>query len=126
VDFDLTRLGDREFEHLSQALALKVLGPGVSVFGDGPDGGREATFEGRMRFPEPGEPWDGYGVLQAKFKRRPGNSRQDTAAFLDAVAAELNRWSDPQSNRVKQGRRPTVCPFRYQCGAIGDPEQRWH
>jgi hypothetical protein len=24
VDYDLTRLGDREFEHLSQALALQV------------------------------------------------------------------------------------------------------
>jgi hypothetical protein len=33
VDLDLTRLGDREFEHLSQALALQVLGPGVSVLG---------------------------------------------------------------------------------------------
>jgi hypothetical protein len=111
VDFDLTRLGDREFEHLSQALALKVLGPGVSVFGDGPDGGREATFEGRMRFPEPGEPWDGYGVLQAKFKRRPGSSRRDTDAFLRAVAAELDKWSDPRSNRVKQGRMPLYVLF---------------
>jgi hypothetical protein len=64
VDFDLTRLGDREFEHLSQALALKVLGPGIGVFGDGPDGGREAAFEGPMRFPEPGTPWNGYGVVQ--------------------------------------------------------------
>jgi hypothetical protein len=64
VDFDLTRLGDREFEHLSQALALQVLGAGVTVFGEGPDGGREATFEGRMHFPGPGEPWNGYGVVQ--------------------------------------------------------------
>jgi len=45
VDYDPTRLGEREFEHLSQALALAVLGAGVSVFGDGPDGGREASFE---------------------------------------------------------------------------------
>ena len=47
VDYDLNRLGEREFEHLTQALALRVLGPGVEVFGDGPDGGREAAFEGR-------------------------------------------------------------------------------
>jgi hypothetical protein len=53
MDYDLTRLGNREFEHLLQVLALKVPGPGVGVFGDGPDGGREAAFEGPMRFPEP-------------------------------------------------------------------------
>ncbi len=111
VDYDLTRLGDREFEHLSQALALQVLGPGVSVYGDGPDGGREATFKGRMRFPEPGEPWNGYGVVQAKFKRRRGSNREDTDAFLHAVAAELNRWADPKSNRVKRGRVPQYLLF---------------
>jgi hypothetical protein len=111
VDFDLTRLGDREFEHLSQALALQVLGPGVSVFGEGPDGGREATFEGRMRFPEPGEPWDGYGVVQAKFKRRLVGGRADTDAFLRAVTAELDRWANPASNRVKKGRMPQYVLF---------------
>ena len=51
--YDLTGLGEQQFEDLSQALALAILGDGVSVFGDGPDGGREATFEGRMRYPDP-------------------------------------------------------------------------
>jgi hypothetical protein len=111
VDLDLTRLGDREFEHLSQALALQVLGPGVSVFGEGPDGGREATFEGPMRFPEPGVPWDGYGVVQAKFKRRLVGSGADTDAFLRAATAELDRWTNPDSNRVKQGRVPRYVLF---------------
>jgi hypothetical protein len=80
VDFDLTRLGDREFEHLSQALALQVLGPGLSVFGDGPDGGREATFEGRMRFPEPGGAVERLrgraGEVQAAAGRRPRRHRR--------------------------------------------------
>jgi hypothetical protein len=111
MDFDLTRLGDREFEHLSQALALQVLGPGISVFGDGPDGGREATFEGRVRFPEPGEPWDGYGVVQAKFKRRLVGGRGDTDVLLRSVAAELDKWADPGSNRVKKGRVPQYVLF---------------
>jgi hypothetical protein len=111
VDYDLTRLGDREFEHLSQALALQVLGTGVSVFGEGPDGGREATFEGRTRFPEPGEHWDGYGVVQAKFKRRPVGGARDVTDFLRAVQAELDRWADPDSNRVRKGRRPQYILF---------------
>lgn len=111
VDYDLTRLGEREFEHLSQALALRVLGAGVSVFGDGPDGGREASFEGRLCFPEPGEPWDGYGVVQAKFKRRPGGGGEDAEALLRAVAAELDAWADPESKRVKKGRVPQYVIF---------------
>jgi hypothetical protein len=111
VDYDLTRLGDREFEHLTQALALQVLGTGVSVFGDGPDGGREATFEGRTRFPEPGEHWDGYGVVQAKFKRRPVGGTRDVTDLLRAIQAELTTWADPHSNRVRKGRRPQYLLF---------------
>ncbi len=62
VDYDLTRLGSREFEHLTQALALKVFGPSVGVFGDGPDGGREATYSGRVRWAPDDHTagWNGY------------------------------------------------------------------
>jgi len=111
VDYDLTRLGDREFEHLSQALALQVLGPGVSVFGDGPDGGREAAFEGRMRFPDPDEPWDGYGIVQAKFKQRLAGDGKDAAWLLRQLQAELETWADPNSNRVRRGRLPRYVLF---------------
>jgi hypothetical protein len=44
VDYDLLRLGTREFEHLVQALALRVLGAKVEVFGDGRYGGREGNL----------------------------------------------------------------------------------
>jgi hypothetical protein len=111
VDYDLTRLGDHEFEHLSQALALQVLGPGVSVFGAGPDGGREATFDGRMRFPDPDQPWDGYGVVQAKFKQRPAGDGKDAAWFLRQLRAELETWANPKSNRVRRGRVPQYVLF---------------
>jgi len=43
---DLTGLGPQGFERICQALAVRVLGPGIAVFGDGPDGGREASFQG--------------------------------------------------------------------------------
>jgi hypothetical protein len=111
VDYDLTRLGDREFEHLSQALALQVLGPGVSVFGDGPDGGREAAFEGRTRFPDSGESWDGYGVVQAKFKQRLAGDGKDAGWLLRQLQAELQTWANPDSNRVRRGRRPRYVLF---------------
>jgi hypothetical protein len=111
VDYDLTRLGDREFEHLSQALALQVLGPGVSVFGDGPDGGREAAFEGRMRFPDPDEPWDGYGVVQAKYRQRLVGEGKDATWLLRQLRAELETWANRKSNRVRHGRVPRYVLF---------------
>lgn len=45
MDYDLDRLGSPEFEHLIQGLCLSQLGARVRMFGNGPDGGREATFE---------------------------------------------------------------------------------
>ena len=70
TDYDLSQLSSRSFEQLLQALAAKVLGPGVGVFGDGPDGGREATFHGKVPYPYDDDSWEGYGVLQAKFRQR--------------------------------------------------------
>jgi hypothetical protein len=76
---DLSGLRPQGFERLSQALAVRALGPGVEVFGEGPDGGREASFRGRLPYPSFTEPWDGYGVLQAKYKARITGTRSDTA-----------------------------------------------
>jgi hypothetical protein len=68
-DYDLSGLSARSFEQLVQSLATKVLGIKVQVFGDGPDGGREATFDGRVPYSTGAASWDGYGVIQAKFRR---------------------------------------------------------
>ncbi|MFJ9408874.1 NACHT domain-containing protein [Streptomyces sp. NPDC101393] len=113
MDYDLTRLGTREFEHLTQALALRVFGAGVEVFGDGPDGGREAAFRGRTRYPapDPEEPWDGYGVLQSKFRARPMGTEMDTAWFLSEAKRELNHWANPRSKRAKERELPQYLLF---------------
>ncbi|MFJ5531253.1 NACHT domain-containing protein [Streptomyces sp. NPDC093261] len=113
MDYDLTRLGTREFEHLTQALAVRVLGAGVEVFGDGPDGGREAAFRGRMRYPEPASEgnWDGYGVLQAKFRARPLGTQLDTAWFLAQAKAELTTWANPKSKRARAREIPRYVLF---------------
>ena len=44
MTYRLEDLGAHEFEHLVQALLLKVYGPTVQVFGTGPDSGRDAVF----------------------------------------------------------------------------------
>jgi len=59
MDYDFSRLSTRSFEQLIQSLSHSVLGPNIVIFGDGPDGGREATFEGHIPFPNDAEPWHG-------------------------------------------------------------------
>lgn len=107
MEYDLTRLGSREFEHLTQALAVKILGAGVGVFGAGPDGGREATYQGRSAIgPATGQEWEGYHVVQAKFRERPVGNPDDGRWFVQQVREELKRWADPASARRRDGRLP--------------------
>lgn len=106
MDYDLTKLGSRDFEHLVQALSIQVLGPGIEIFGDGPDGGREASFQGLSTFPSGGNPWPGYGVLQAKFRQRPEGTAKDAQWLVKRIRDELRSWADPEKNRVRRGRVP--------------------
>ena len=108
---DLTRLGPDTFEHLVLALAVHILGPGITAFGDGPDGGREASFSGRQQYPNAADPWDGYGVLQAKYKDQLFGSGTDATWFLGQVKDELDDWANPDKRRVSEGRRPDYLIF---------------
>ena len=100
-DYDLSRLSSRSFEQLLQALAAKVLGPGVGIFGDGPDGGREATFHGKVPYPFVGDSWDGYGVLQAKFRQRSGNVTQDGDWAVTQLKSEIKKHFEAGNNLRK-------------------------
>ena len=98
MDYDLTRLGPREFEHLTQALCSAVFGARVQTFGDGPDGGREATINGRLDWAASGDgsqqdQWDGYTVVQAKFRLRSNSPDSDRRWLLTEVRKELSRWA---------------------------------
>lgn len=105
MDYDFSRLSTRSFEQLVQALATAAIGPGVVVFGDGPDGGREATFEGRVSFPDPADPWNGYGVVQAKFRQRGQTNDGDWAL------AELKKELAKFTNTTRQLRKPDYYLF---------------
>ena len=97
VDYDLSRLNSRSFEHLVQSLAAKLIGPGIVVFGDGPDGGREATFDGKVPYSTDGNPWGGYGVFQAKFLTRSRGSKEDGDWAVAQLDRELAKYSEPKS-----------------------------
>ncbi len=93
MDYDFTRLSTRSFEQLVQSLAASIIGPGIVIFGDGPDGGREATFDGRINFPSTTDPWHGYGVVQAKFRQRPEGGGKDGEWALTELKKELGKFN---------------------------------
>jgi hypothetical protein len=104
VDHDLTRLGSHEFEHLTQAPCMAALGARLSTFGDGPDGGREATVEGRLTWDAEGGAaavWDGYTVIQAKFRVRPEGVQSNLKWLRTELRKELSRWTDSRYKRSK-------------------------
>ncbi len=107
MDYDLQRLGTREFEHLVQALAMAELGNGVTIFGAGPDGGREATFDGKVTFPSgKGRQWDGYGVVQAKFSQFAAKPYENTIWVKRQIDDELKTWPIDDRLPGKRSRQP--------------------
>lgn len=100
-DYNLSGLSTRSFEQLVQAITVKSFGPNVIVFGDGPDGGREATFEGRVPYPSGEAMWEGYGIVQAKFRQRTQDAGRDGEWALQQLRGELEQFADPHSERRK-------------------------
>ncbi|MGX9883750.1 NACHT domain-containing protein [Streptomyces sp. NPDC002276] len=99
--FDLNRLGNREFEHLTQSIAVAELGPGVGVFGSGADGGREATFDGPVPINTNGHHWNGYGIIQAKYKEFPTLPKDNATWLIEEINEEMKGWS----KRKEAGRK---------------------
>lgn len=101
-DYDFTGLSPRSFEHLIQSIALKVVSPKTIIFGDGTDGGREATFDGKTNYPSADESWDGYIVFQAKFRQRPENDgKKDGAWAIGQLKKELEDFANLDKKRRK-------------------------
>lgn len=81
------------FERFIRAVASCTLGPGVTMFGNGPDRGREATFRGKVPFPfPPTDCWEGYGVIQAKCKEKPESTEKEQGWALAYLKRELERF----------------------------------
>ncbi|WP_143542180.1 hypothetical protein [Rhodococcus sp. 1163] len=77
MDYNVDSLGSRNFEHVVQALAQRKIGAGLSSFGDGADGGREATWNGSSPSLGALADWNGYGVVQAKFCHHTGDPKDN-------------------------------------------------
>lgn len=95
----LSGLEPAAFEHLVNALALKVLGAGSTGFGPGPDAGRDGWFEGEAPYPSASQRWKGVWYIQSKF-HAPHLSKDAQKWLLHQIKAELRAFSDPASKRV--------------------------
>jgi hypothetical protein len=98
--YDINNLGEKEFEHLIQTLIKEIIGFGTITFGEGPDGGREATFSGKAGYPSKEEQWDGEWIFQAKFhdidRIGPENARKQIITDLEK---ELEKISDKYKHK---------------------------
>ncbi|GBR19646.1 NACHT domain-containing protein [Asaia spathodeae] len=101
MDLDFRTFSPRSFERLAQALAARILGPGLMVFGDGPDGGREAAYDGTVNFPTSADAWTGYTVMQAKFLQVPKNPAGDADWLAAQLEADLKKFAAKDSQLRK-------------------------
>jgi hypothetical protein len=98
-DYNINGLDNRSFEHIVQAIAKGEIANGVTPFGDGPDGGREATFSGKMNYPSATAPWAGYLVIQSKFRLHPtGDPKDDGDWFIHQINKDIEKFLDPKRN----------------------------
>ncbi|WP_426508551.1 hypothetical protein ACPPVO_58725 [Dactylosporangium sp. McL0621] len=107
--YDLNSLEPMTFEMLCQALTAKRFGPRTRIHGGyGPDGGRDASFDGRLAdFPSAEAPWEGYVVMQAMFKTSGANTPAAAAWMRDRIRREI------QSGILSSRRRVDSRPVDY-------------
>lgn len=106
AEYPLESLDPETFEQVAVALSRAVIGHGVTIFGHGPDGGREATYEGPVRWSNTtgfgDDSWDGYVVVQAKHRAALDPDPGRNLIWLRTqLARELDRWIAPQSSRAR-------------------------
>jgi hypothetical protein len=92
VAIEFNQFSAQAFEQLIQAICIKVLGPGLVVFGSGPDGGREATFDGEVPFPSSADRWNGYVVVQAKCRDVLRNNHEDANWLCQQLSNDLEKF----------------------------------
>lgn len=102
-DYALEELGPRAFEQLSVALASLIVGPGLEIYGSGSDGGREATFDGPIRWSatDGGGRWDGYTVIQAKQREHLAPPADNLNWLKIQIRNEFAEWMKPNTKRSR-------------------------
>src|SRR5690348_2864789 len=97
-NYELSNLDAHSFEHLVNALALRVLGLGVSSFGPGADGGRDGYFEGEAPYPSESEKWSGVWYIQSKY-HKPHLSTDSQKWLIEQVRKEIEEFQKETTKR---------------------------
>ncbi|MFS8048777.1 NACHT domain-containing protein [Rhizobium sp. BR 314] len=92
--YNFSGFSAQSFERLIQALVAKKFGAATQVFGAGPDGAREAAFEGKLEI-NPQQIWEGYVVVQAKYQQFPGRPAENAAWLRTQLDEEFKKFEDP-------------------------------
>ncbi|MCX6879733.1 MAG: hypothetical protein NTW21_38905 [Verrucomicrobia bacterium] len=88
--FPLYDLSDTEFEQLMVLICRELMGIGITSFASGPDGGKDAKFEGTAtNFPSPTVPASGKFIVQAKHTASPVASCSDYEFEITLVDKEI-------------------------------------
>ena len=125
--FPLHELNDGEFEDVVTRICREVLGVGTTSFEIGPDGGKDAKFDGKANcFPSESCPLSGIAVIQAKHTTDPTKSCSDNdfarnrTSILNKEISKIKRQVVNESvthyllftNRKKTGRAETEIPSK--------------
>src|SRR4051812_42337953 len=102
-NYDLSRLGSTEFEHLIQAILKKVIGAGTITFGAGRDGAREATYKGSAPYPSEAHKFKGNWIFQAKYHDLEllgvDKARKQVLSEIDSELDKIvNKYKHPCDN----------------------------
>jgi len=96
MNIEWTGFSADRFEHLIQALMTAQFGYTVNIYGDGPDGQREAMIEcadySRYLISEV----EGKTIIQAKFKSQTGGS---VKSYAQMFAGSVNEVSQQERHR---------------------------
>ena len=96
--FDLHTLGWKAFEDLAACIFGNILGQTIQTFTAGPDGGRDASFEGLWKNNSSGETYSGKFCIQCKHTSKP--AKAFNIKILDGELPKIERL-------VKAGRCDT-------------------
>lgn len=92
MKFEYVDLYESQFEELVTAICREILGIGVLGFAKGPDGGRDAIFEGTAsEFPSTKSPLIGKMIIQAKHTDDPIGKFSDSEFCSKAVSSVLSK-----------------------------------
>jgi hypothetical protein len=101
---DYHDLSDKDFERLTVAICVEILGSGVAPFCSGPDGSRDARFEGTAaHLPNSTSPYKGKFIVQAKHTENPVAKYSDKDFSGEAKSSVITSEIPGVKRLVKNG-----------------------